>query len=96
MSAKKLVIRPIFIGKPHSGFEVLKDKALIVPEYCIVVGAREILDKTRYAYTMPIDIDGLSKSISKSVALSPISPGIYLEETLVQITVPIEKKGSGN
>lgn len=90
MSAKKLTIRPIFIGKPRWGYHIVKDKTIIVPEYCIVVGTRELLEKTRFIYTMPVDIDGAYKTFSKSVPLNPISPGIYMDETLVQVTVPVE------
>jgi len=91
MAAKKLSIRPIFIGRPHSGFTVDPRKAVAVPEYCIVVGTKDMLDKVRYIYTMPIDINGASKPFTKSAALNPIAPGVYTEETLVEITVPVEK-----
>ena len=93
MVAKKLSIMPILIGKPRSGFTVDTRKALVVPEYCIVAGTKELLGKIRFIYTMPIDINGASKSFSKSVALNPIAPGVFMEETLVQVTVPVEKAG---
>ena len=92
MTAKKLSIMPVFIGTPRYGFEADHAKAVVVPEYCIVVGTRDLLDKVRFIYTMPIDISGYSKPVTKSVALNPISPGIYMEETLVQVTVPVEAK----
>jgi len=89
--AKKLAIRPIFIGGPLYGYVVDNDKAVITPEYCIVVGPRGMLEKMRYAHTMPIDLHGVSRSFTKSVPLSPIAPGIFMEETLVQVTIPIER-----
>lgn len=89
---KKLIIRPIFVGKPRPGFFIDHKKAVVVPEYCIVVGTKELLGKIRFAYTMPIDVVGASKSFTKSVALNPIAPGIYMEETLVQVMVPVEKE----
>ncbi len=89
--AKKLAIRPIFIGHPRPGFTMDVKKAVIVPEYCIVVGTRELLGKIRFAYTVPVDVSGNYKPFTRSVALNPIAPGIYMEETLVQVTVPIEK-----
>lgn len=91
MAAKKLTIRPIFIGKPREGYELAQTRMVILPEYCIVVGSRDMLGKIRSAYTMPIDLSGVSKTFTKSVPLNPIAPGIYMEETLVQVTVPIEK-----
>ena len=89
--AKKLSIMPIFMGKPRYGFIVDAKKAVVVPEYCIVVGNKEVLTGIHFAYTMPIDLDGSSKTFTNSVHLNPIAPGVYMEETLVQVTVPIEK-----
>jgi YbbR domain-containing protein len=91
MSAKKLSIMPIFIGKARSGFVVDTRKAVVVPEYCFVVGTKDLLEKIRFVYTMPIDLNGANKTFTKSVALNPIAPGIYMEETLVQVTIPVEK-----
>ena len=92
MVAKKLSIMPIFTGKPRYGFAVDAKKAVTVPEYCIVVGTKSLLGKVKFIYTMPIDISGASKPFTKSVALDPIAPGVYMEETLVQVTVPVESK----
>ncbi len=91
IASKKLEIRPIFVGKPRRGYRVNVSRVIIVPEYCIVVGTHDLLEKIKFAYTMPIDIAGVSKSFTKAVALNPIAPGIYTEETLVQATVPVEK-----
>lgn len=94
--AKKLSISPIFSGKPHSGYMIDNKKVVVVPEYCLVVGTRDLLEKIRFAYTMPLDISGVSKAFTKSVPLSPIAPGVYMEETLVQVTVPVEKIQTGS
>ena len=91
MAAKKLEIYPVFSGKPKSGYFIDSKKVIVVPEYCLVVGTKNLVEKIRQAYTMPIDIGGTNKSFTKSVPLSPIAPGIYMEETLVQVTVPVEK-----
>ena len=63
-----------------------------MPDYCIVVGTKELLDKVRVIYTMPIDISAAYKPITKSVALNPIAPGVFMEDTQVQVTVPVEKE----
>lgn len=91
MVAKKLMISPVFTGKPSWGNSVRRDQVAIVPEYCIVMGSRNILGKVKSAYTMPIDLKGTSKTFTAQVALNSIAPGVYMEETLVQVTVPIEK-----
>lgn len=92
--AKKLTIKPIFIGKPKYGYAINMDKVSITPEYCIVVGTRDLLGKIKYAYTMPIDIKNVSKTFTTSVALNAISPGVYLEETFVQATVVVDDKSA--
>ena len=92
LAAKKLAIKPILVGTPSRGHMADPRKAIVVPEYCIVVGTKDLLSKIRFAYTMPIDIRGASKSFTKSVPLNPIAPGIFMEETLVQVTVSVERQ----
>lgn len=94
LMAKKLIIKPIFVGDPYRGYLVKRDQVVIVPDYCIVVGTREMLRKIKYAYTMPIDIKKSAKTFVASIPLNPIAPGVYMEETLVQVTVPIEKEAA--
>lgn len=91
VAAKKLSIKPIFVGRLRSGYEIAGNKVVTVPDYCIVVGTKDILEKIKFIYTMPVDLGGASKSFTKSVALNPIAPGIYMEETFVEVTVPVEK-----
>jgi len=57
------------------------------------VGTKELLEKIRFAYTVPVDMTGAFRTVTRSVALNPIAPGIYMEETFIQITVPIERTG---
>lgn len=90
--AKKLVIRPVIIGKPRAGYIVNRAQTVIVPDYCIVVGTRDILGRVKFAYTMPIDVRKATKTITDSIPLNPIAPGVFMEETTVQVTVPIEKE----
>lgn len=91
MVAKKLSIMPIFIGHPRSGFTLETKKSVVVPEYCIVVGNKDLLEKIRFIYTMPVDVSGVYRSFTKSVSLNPIAPGVYMGETLVEVTVPVER-----
>jgi YbbR domain-containing protein len=90
MVAKKLMISPVFTGKPSWGNSVKRDQVVVVPDYCVVMGSRNILGNVKSVYTMPIDLKGASKTFTAQVALSPIATGVYMEETLVQVTVPIE------
>ena len=94
LTARRLAIKPVFVGKMRRGYRIVSDKIVIVPDCCIVVGTKELLEKIRFAYTMPVDVTGAFRTFTKSAALNTIAPGIYMEETLVQITVPIERAGS--
>ena len=91
MAAKKLSIRPIFTGRTRAGFDIVREKVVVFPEYCIVVGSKNMLERLKFIYTLPVDIGQASKSFTKSIPLNPIAPGVYMEETLVQVTVPIER-----
>lgn len=93
--AKKLMIIPVFVGKPSRGNIVRRDLVVITPEYCVVMGPKNILSKVKSAYTMPIDLKRESKTFTAQTALRPIAPGVYMEETLFQVTVPIEKDQDG-
>ena len=92
LAAKNLTIKPIFSGTPSRGYIADPRKAVVIPDYCIVVGTKELLSKIRFAYTMPIDLRGASKPFTKSIPLIPIAPGIFMEETLVQVTVSVERQ----
>lgn len=91
LTAKKLTIRPVFIGAPKYGFMVENARVVVVPEFCIVVGSKDLLGRIRFAYTMPIDLRGVSKTFSTSIALNPIAPGVYMEDTLVQVIIPVQR-----
>jgi YbbR domain-containing protein len=91
MVGKKLEIRPVFIGRPQNGFVIPADKIIVNPGYCIVVGTSETLSKIKFALTVPIDVTGVNKTYARAIPLNPIAPGVYMEETLVEVTVPVER-----
>ena len=92
MLTKKLVIKPIIVGKPKQGFRIVEDKIAVLPEFCIVLGPRKVLRNLRFIYTMPVDIAGGDAMVAKQVPLKPLAPGVYVEEILVTVNIPIEKK----
>ena len=90
--AKNLPIEPRLIGAPRRRFEVVEDKILVVPKDSIVVGPKRIIEGITSVPTIPIDVNDQYETFTKSVPLKPIAPGVYFEETVVMVTVPIEKK----
>jgi YbbR domain-containing protein len=91
MTGKKLAIRPVFIGRPQNGYAIMNDKISVTPAYCIVVGTREVLEKIKFAMTVPIDVTGVNRTYTRAIPLNPIAPGVFMEETLVEVTVPVER-----
>ncbi len=91
MVTKKLIIKTIIVGKPKKGNRVLDDKITIVPEYCLVVGPRKLLTNLKFIYTLPIDVSNLEKTMTRAAPLKPLASGVYVEETLVTVSIPIEK-----
>lgn len=91
MVGKKLEIKPVFIGRPQNGYTILVDRISVTPAYCIVVGTRDTLSKINFALTVPIDVTGVNKTYTRAIPLNPIAPGVFMEETLVEVTVPVER-----
>ncbi|MFH1995876.1 MAG: YbbR-like domain-containing protein [Candidatus Omnitrophota bacterium] len=93
MMAKNLMIKPRLVGAPRRRYEVINDMIVVVPEDCIVVGPKRILENIESIDTATIDIDGMDKTFTRSVPLKPIASGVYFEETVAMVTVPIEREG---
>ncbi|MFC1576717.1 CdaR family protein [Candidatus Omnitrophota bacterium] len=91
MMAKNLSVRPRLVGNPRRRYRVAEDKILVVPEDCIVVGPKRTIKDIDAIYTIPIDVSNASESFTKSVPIKPIASGVYFEETVVMVTIPIEK-----
>src|SRR3989338_145275 len=89
MVTKKLIIKPIIVGRPKPGNRVMEGRIVVAPEYCIVVGPKNPIKGLKYIYTMPIDISNSEKTIVRTVPLKPLASGVYVEETLVVVTIPI-------
>lgn len=94
VSAKRLPVRPTLEGSPQSGYIVDLERVTAAPNICTAVGQRDVLDKITYASTVPININGASRAVTKSIPLRSI-PGVYVEDTVVRVTIPIQKIGRG-
>ncbi len=90
MVTKRLAIKAVVVGNPRQGYRVDEARIAIAPEYCIVVGPRSLLGNIKYIYTMPIDVSGEDRTVTRSVPLKSAAEGVRAEETLVTATVPIE------
>jgi len=89
---KDLPIVPRIIGRPRRHYRIIDDKITVVPGHCVVVGPKRILESIQHITTVPIDVSDVSETITRQIPLSRIGLGIYSEETVVMVTIPIEKE----
>lgn len=89
---KLLSIKPRIIGKPAPGFYISKIEAN--PSTFKIFGEYTRIANIDFLETIPIDVNGVSKSLT--VKVSPlISDGIYLaenQETLVEVQIQVDEK----
>lgn len=89
--AKKLLVKPVFVGNVPEGYEFLKDEIKIDPESIVVVGPSRILAVREYVYTKPIDMSEHTKTKTVDSDLENISRSIDFQKTRVQIYLPVKK-----
>lgn len=89
---KLLEIKPRIVGKPAPGFYISKIEAN--PNNFKVYGEYTKINKIDFLETIPIDVNGISKTLT--VKVPPIiSEGIYLadnQEILTEVQIQIEEK----
>jgi len=91
--AKKLYIKPIFVGSVSPGYEFVAREVKVTPEFIIVLGTPNILSEKEFIYTKSIDLSEHTKARTVPVELKSISPSIKLQETSAQVYLPIKKTG---
>ena len=92
-SSKKLYIKPIFVGSVPRGYEFVETDVNVMPEFIVVLGPSNILSEKEFIYTKPIDLSEHTKTRTVDIELKSISPSIKLQETNVQVYLPIKKPG---
>ena len=88
---KQVPVQLVLEGEPADGFKVERNKILVNPNFCLVVGQKDMLDNIPFIRTMPINVSGRSKSFNETVKLEPLSKTFAQEGIMVEVIVPIEK-----
>jgi len=92
IAAKVLPISIDIRGSVIEGYELKKEKILVTPEVCNVVGVKRLLDQVESIRTVPIHVGEYTRTITLRVSLVSPSKGIRLVDRFATVVIPIEKK----
>ena len=88
---KYLEVKPRIVGKPASGYYI--SQILVNPDMINIYGNYSKINDLQYLETIPIDVNGITKTLS--VKVSPaLSEGIYLvegETALTEVNIQIKE-----
>lgn len=88
---KKLEIEPTFLGDPAFGYRLDTASVQLDPRFVLVEGPKSQIESLGKIKTLPVDVVGRVRSFRKTVRLNE-EPGLrILNESLVDIYVPIEE-----
>ncbi len=90
LARKALPVRPEITGKPAAGYTLYKVE--ITPVTVRVEGPESFIRRTHSISTEPIDIEGMTQSFDRAVALEPPGEkGSKLDEDSVKVSVTLRK-----
>ncbi len=91
VSGKKIPIRLNEIGVPREGYEVERDKIVLSPDTCILIGPEDVINEINEVTTEPVDISEHVKTFTKELSLLPIGKNVILEGQFAKVTIPIRQ-----
>lgn len=87
--SKVLPIEITVIGKAKDGYGIIHGGITVLPNNCLIMGPKNILNDISVVKTVPIDISEHNKDIDKRVSLAPIPGGIATKDEFIKIHIPI-------
>ncbi len=84
---KNVPVKPVVTGKPAEGY--ILSKKTVVPPSILITGPSSSIDKITELKTKIINIDGSSKSFSKTVDIVSVDPDVVLDATKVKVNIGI-------
>jgi len=91
MMSKKLFVKPVFIGQPPEGYELVLDQVKADPQALVIAGPSLIFDGLEKIETEPIDLSKIKKTIVYEANIKPIAPSVDTSRLTVNVTIPIRK-----
>jgi YbbR domain-containing protein len=97
VSGEQLIIKrlPIYVnieGSPFAGYKIALDKIIVEPPHSVLSGPPEVVNSLSYLITEPVNINGASTTVRKSIRIMPIPKCKIGYEGLVTINIPITKE----
>ncbi len=87
---KTIPVRPVITGKPAKGFIVSDIE--VNPSLIRIEGAQKELDRIRLIKTEPIDIEGISESITVQAKIDPEGKIFRIDKDIVYVKVKVRRK----
>lgn len=87
---KTIPVRPVITGKPEKGFTI--SGVEVNPPLIKIEGAQKELDRIRLIKTEPIDIEGISESITVQAKIDPEGKIFRIDKDIVYVKVKIRRK----
>ncbi len=91
--SKRLFVKEIFKGLPADGYNI--EKVVILPESVEVTGARANLSQLNEVYTLPININNITKNFTQTIELNPID-GVNFKSNEVKVSIQVGEKKINN
>lgn len=97
VSGEKMIVKrlPIYVnidGSPAKGYEVVLDKIVVNPSYSVVAGPAQISKDLSYIITEPVNIEGATGRVRKSVRLMSVPQCKVDYEGPVNVVIPVAKE----
>ncbi len=90
ITAKVIPVVADIRGSVPPGYRLNKEKIMVSPRSCNVIGLKRLLDKTDAVKTVPIDVTGYTQTVTMRVSLISASRGIKVIERFATVVIPIE------
>lgn len=87
---KTIPVRPLITGKPEKGFII--SAVEVNPPLIKIEGAQKELDRIRLIKTEPIDIEGISESITVQAKIDPEGKIFRIDKDIVYVKVKVRRK----
>ena len=91
---KKVPVRPVFYGRPPSGYRAVLDDVKVDPSIIAIFGPRAGLSQVDELRTETIDLSEYTRSRQFKLGIASDVRYLRLEDKVVDVYVPIEAVGS--
>lgn len=87
---KTIPVKPVLTGKPSKGFIISEIE--VNPSLIRIEGAQKELDRIRLIKTEPIDVDGISESITVHVKIDPEGKIFRTDKDIVYVKIKVRRR----